>query len=955
FAGAIRALLADGHRTFVECGAHPSLALGLTELAEEGGTDATVVSTLRRGAGGLDRFLDAAGELHVRGVRVDWAALSPDGARVPLPTYPFQRQRFWLDGPAGVRASGLDSAEHPLLDATLDLAGSARVFIGRISLADQPWLADHTVGGTVLLPGTACVELAAHAAARVGLGRVAELALSAPMFVPDGEGLSVQVTLGDAAPSGARSVTVHSRPSGSDEPWTEHAAGFVESASADAAEPAESWPPAGAAMVGVDAVYERLGAFGLGYGPAFRGLRRMWRRDGELFAEVSSPVDAAGYGVHPALFDAALHAFLADRLDAGTAGEDLLLPFSLHGVTVHRTGATALRVRLVPGAGADEFGVFASDAAGRPVFSVESLSLRPVAVERLRSHRRDALFRLDWLPAAPTGEPPLRARCAVLGADGPDLGPRYADLRELAAAERVPEVVFARVDAVGDALELLQDWVGDERFAGSRLAVVTSATELAGAAARGLVRSAQAEHPGRMVLIDGEASNDTLLAALATGEPEVAVGPGVIRVPRLVRIGATGRRAARTPAGTVLITGGLGALGALVARHLVTARGARSLLLVGRRGDRTPGATELVAELTELGAMVTVAACDIADRAALAEVIAAIPAERPLTSVIHAAGVTDDGVLTALDQDRLHRVLRPKLVAAVHLHELTREHDLDEFVLFSSLAGVLGNPGQANYAAANAALDALAETRRALGLPGQSLAWGLWADESAVSSGLGEASVSTGVTPMSAADALALFDAATEVDLPVVVAAHLDLVALRGAPRLPRVLRSLVPDQPMAPHPAAPVLDDLTGLSRADRLARLVDLVRAKAALVLGHDGTSADGIEPDRAFKELGFDSLTAVELRNQLGASTGLRLSPTLVFDFPTPADLAAHLDTALSRPAGPDPVETAVDQVRSAAQGLDDASLAALTRRLKDLVREWTAGDTSVEVASASAEEL
>ncbi|MDX3646407.1 beta-ketoacyl reductase, partial [Streptomyces sp. MB09-02B] len=352
-----------------------------------------------------------------------------------------------------------------------------------------------------------------------------------------------------------------------------------------------------------------------------------------------------------------------------------------------------------------------------------------------------------------------------------------------------------------------------------------------------------------------------------------------------------------TPHGTVLVTGATGALGTLVARHLVTHHGVRHLLLAGRRGPAAPGADELVAELTGAGARVTFAACDVADREALAGLLADIPAEHPLTGVVHLAGVVDDGLLGDLTAERLDAVLRPKADAAWHLHELTAELDLTDFVLFSSAAGVLGSPGQANYAAANAFLDALAQHRRSLGLPGLSLAWGPWRGTGGMADALDAGDRARleggGLRPFTAASGLAALDRAlTTPDDALLVPLHLTPGRSSfPADRVPAVLRALV--RGTVPRRTTVRRDDRAGanaLAVLDPTAResaLLELVRAEAARVLGHGG--ADAFTPDRAFGELGFDSLTSVELRNRLATATGLRLQPTLVFDHPTPGDLA------------------------------------------------------------------
>ncbi|KMS66017.1 beta-ketoacyl synthase [Streptomyces leeuwenhoekii] len=436
--------------------------------------------------------------------------------------------------------------------------------------------------------------------------------------------------------------------------------------------------------------------------------------------------------------------------------------------------------------------------------------------------------------------------------------------------------------------------------------------------------------------------------------------------------------------GTVLVTGASGALGGLVARHLVTERGVRHLLLLSRRGGQAPRMAELVAELTDLGAGVRVAACDVADRDALAAALADVPAEHPLIGVVHTAGVLDDGVLSSLTPDRLEAVLRPKVDAAWYLHELTRGLDLSLFVLFSSAAGVFGGAGQANYAAANAFLDALVEARRGEGLAGQSLAWGPWA-EGGMLERLGDADAQrmarSGVPPLSSEQGMQLFDAAGALPDAVLVPVRLDLAALRrqsaGKP-LPVMFRSLV--RRAAPR-AADGAPASGGGSFADRLRPLPDAERERLALqlvcdrvaeVLGH-ARGAD-VKPHDAFTEMGFDSLTAVELRNRLNAETGLRLPATLVFDYPTPMMLAEHiLGEAAPAKAATRSVLAELNQLEAAFAALDTAGeepVAEVTARLNALVAKWnesrgqneahgqatvTADDVGTTLDTASDDEL
>ncbi|MCZ1006273.1 SDR family NAD(P)-dependent oxidoreductase [Streptomyces lydicus] len=403
--------------------------------------------------------------------------------------------------------------------------------------------------------------------------------------------------------------------------------------------------------------------------------------------------------------------------------------------------------------------------------------------------------------------------------------------------------------------------------------------------------------------------------------------------------------------GTVLITGGTGVLGGVLARHLATAYGVRHLLLVSRQGPASQGSDELVAELGELGAEARVVACDVADREALRDLLANVPAEHPLTGVVHAAGALDDGVFDAMSPDRIDTVLRPKADAALALHELTLDADLAMFVLYSSFSAALGSPGQANYAAANAFLDALAQHRRHRGLPATSLGWGLWEQASAMTGHLtgGDlARAGRAGRSLTTEHGLALFDRALAHGAAHLLPTHLDLAALRaGADRtaaIPALLRGLVG------APVRRTVEETPGTreSTADRLARLpeperrralTELVRAYAAGVLGHSTPAAIGAE--RPFREVGFDSLTAVELRNRLASATGLRLPVTLAFDHPTPGELAEYLLTRLPVAPSAAPAQDVLAQVERLTERLDslieeESDPALLGERLQALVR-------------------
>jgi NAD(P)-dependent dehydrogenase (short-subunit alcohol dehydrogenase family)/thioesterase domain-containing protein/acyl carrier protein len=473
-------------------------------------------------------------------------------------------------------------------------------------------------------------------------------------------------------------------------------------------------------------------------------------------------------------------------------------------------------------------------------------------------------------------------------------------------------------EAAKDALAAVQRWLADESKADSRLALITKdamATkegerpDLAAAAIWGLVRSAQSEHPGRFALIDADgsdASEAALSAALALGadEPQIALREGVALAPRVARISV--EEEAEIPLidleRTVLITGGTGGLGALVARHLAQRHDIRHLLLLSRRGSEAMGAKELKQELEELGAKPVIAACDVADRKALEGILESIPSDHPLGAVIHCAGALADGTVEAMQPEQIEPVFASKADSAWNLHELTKDLDLSAFVLFSSVAGILGGPGQANYAAANVYLDALAQRRRAEDLPAVSIAWGLWERASGMTSQLTEADLARirrgGFEAISDERGLALFDLALGADRAQVLGVPLNLPGLRAiasAGALAPIFSGMVRMSKRRASASNSLAAKLTTLTEAERQDHVLEMVRGEAAFLLGFE--SAKAVEPDQPFLELGFDSLAAVELRNRLNAVFGLNLGATAVFDHPTSAELAAHLLGALA----------------------------------------------------------
>ncbi|NUU25948.1 MAG: acyltransferase domain-containing protein, partial [Streptomycetaceae bacterium] len=746
---ALTTLLEQHHTTHhVEIGPDATL----TTLGSTAYPDATHVPALNKKQSEPHAAVTALGMLHTHGITPDWTTVFGDVSPTPpieLPTYAFEHGTYWLTrtGPSGdPGALGLASAEHPLLGAGTELADGGHLFTGRLALSSHPWLADHAITGRVLLPGSAVLGLVLHVGAASGTDLVEELALEAPVVLPETEGgLLLQVVAGGADGEGRRTVTVHSRAEHApdDKPWTLHASGVLAPSTGvpEDADVFAAWPPPGAEVVAVHDAYPRLAALGYEYGPVFQGLRAMWRRGEELFAEVALPDDteAPAFGLHPALLDAALHPLALASLDGDG---QLRLPFAFRGASAWAAGVGALRVHIRPD-DADNSTLMFADSTGTPV-GVTRLSARATTAARLAeligAHKRDELYALEWTPVGEPVPPRHAAGAyAVLGGYAPATAvgaiPVYADLEQL-LSDGSPTVVAVPVEsaaaaggcddaAAGLADEaraltlrvhaLVKSWLADARTAETTLLFVTRravaaggsatadadlAADLAAAPVWGLIRSAQSEHPGRFLLLDraepGEFAADAGQIARVVGldEPQLAVRDGVLLAPRLVRYAAAERserpsegpsaasfagpseRPSAAPSerlsprfgtGTVLVTGATGQLGGLVARHLVERHGVRRLLLTSRSGPNAPGAAELVAGLTELDADVTLAACDIADPEQLTLLLGSVPAEHPLSAVVHTAGVLDDATVEMLTSERIAAVLRPKSDAAWHL------------------------------------------------------------------------------------------------------------------------------------------------------------------------------------------------------------------------------------------------------------------------------------------------
>ncbi|MFE2337904.1 type I polyketide synthase [Streptomyces coelicoflavus] len=825
-----------------------------------------------------------------------------------------------------------------MLSSVVDLAHtSGAVLTGRLSAQLYPWLADHVVSGSVVFPGTAFVDVALHAAARSGLHCLRELTLESPLILPDDGDVELQIVVGEPDGDRLRTVSVHSRPS-EDSPWQLHATGVLgEEQPAQPSWSLRAWPPEGAVPVPLAETYASFAAAGLDYGPVFQGLRAAWRIGDEVAVEVElagGEEQAGGYGLHPALLDSVLHGAGVDHM-LGADGR-ALLPFSWAEVRMYTTGSSALRAVLSPKS-EDTISLLISDQEGHPVAEVERLSLRKVSSEHF-SRKQQSLFEQLWSPRAlPSTAVTLTP---LVGTDVASSDATHALLRVEDSDSMDPEDALT---SAADVLEKMLSYTDDRVLvvATTHAMAVGNAPSAAGAAVWGMVRSAQAEQPGRIVLVDLDddaQSRHQLPYALNSGEAQFALRRGEFLVPRLAPVAGPDPTPSPSPDwrdSTVVVTGAAGSLGSLVSRHLVRTHGVTDLVLLSRRGDAPEPD----------GARVTQLACDLTDPQDMAVALASVPSDRPLV-LVHCAGSLDDATFANQTPDRLRTVFGPKATAAWHLHQLTRDRDVTAFILFSSAAATLGSPGQANYAAANSYLDALAHHRTTTGHPTTSIAWGPWT--TGMAAGGNDADrrrlTSTGLVPIDEARGRALFDTAVSLGTPVLFPLPLDRTALRrraaGAGLLP-LLRDLVPPPVQtttltaAQRPPAEVLRELEPHEQREHITQLV---LRHIMTVSGHDSTEA--VPMDQPFTDRGFNSLMAVELRGALDVATGLRLPATLIFDHPTPAALCDHLLTLLlpHHVSKPETIFAEIDRLETSLKQAGQEHAAQIRSRLKSLLSSW-----------------
>lgn len=963
FAQATQQLIGQEVRFFVEVSAHPVLMLALQEGLHAASAEGVVTETLRREQGELERIQQAAARLHTQGAELDWDKAVPHAQRVELPTYAFQRQRYWVEegSAADVTSGGLTALDHPLLGAALRLAErDAYRFTARLSLSSQPILDEHRVFGRALFPGTGHLDWALSVAQTLGMESVVELSLATPLWLARSGATQVQLSVDAPDARGQRPIAIYSRPEGGlDTPWVLHAMGILGAREAAHSAPVDTlvWPPKGAQAIDGSSFYEGQDPERFFLGPEYQALRAAWKTEDAVYAHVvlsdAQAEYAARYSLHPVLLDAALHAL--EWIHA-----DVYLPLFWQGATIHASGARELWVRMAtePGTSPEQRTVSlqARDPAGLLVAQVDGLILQQVRPEQLRKGSPSlGMYAVRWENLVQRPGARVAGQGWVLGTGlCRQLGlPVVRDLAELHArlAEGVPppalllwdateprahDLVEAAHHTAHELLAGLKSLVANDKLASCALVVVTQDAVCTGsedtvlglsqAPLWGLLRSARSEHPDRTLRLLDLGANTTReqieSALLLSDEPELALRGVALRAPRLVPVSQTSiseTSADRGPLsllagpGTVLITGGTGELASHLAMHLVRNHDVRSLLLTSRRGMQAQGASELVQKLTALGAQaVTIAPCDVSDRAALSALLDRIPKEVPLRAVFHCAGVLDDGMLLSQTPDRLDRVFAPKVDAAWHLHELTRGMELDAFVMYSSVASTLGAAGQSNYAAANALLDSLAGYRRHAGLTGQSLCWGLWEPQGqGMTAKLTRADLQRmkreGFATLSMEHGTELLDQALKRPDAVLVPAPLDTTVLaQRAGEVPAMLRALIGRRRIRSvagkiQEAASLAERLRALPPEPRQMELQKLVQKEATAALGL--TDGSMVPIDQPLRNLGLDSLMAFELRNRLHSLTGARPDIAGLWSASV-QELASRLNSRIGEQAAPVP---------------------------------------------------
>ena len=1043
FAETVAEMATHGYDAFIEISPHPVLVGSLEAILQDAGSDAPVNATLKRDQGTAERFRIAAAEAYVRGHAIDWQALHGDDEANPpalaeLPTYPFERQRFWLPEQVGVptactaqSASSIRDGNHPFLLSVVETPDDVLLVSGRLSVRSHPWLLDHRVEDAVLLPGTAFMELLLTAGREAGCGVIDEMVLSDPLPIPmDGSAVDIQVSVQSANAQCVRPAVIFSRAEGA-ATWLRHAEGLLSPAGAPG-DPvgAVSARPDGAQTLAADVMYDRLRGMGYGYGEAFQGVRSAEHQGNRSRSRIVLPdaalVNHRGFSIHPALVDAALHAAVACRLLGDAEPGRIAVPFVLNGVRLgSNTGGEACYA-LAQRTDDNAISLVLTDEAGTVLLTVEHMMVRGLSLGQPSDWDPDAaaLYAMEW--REPSGAPTEDVRLCLVCGDDSRLSSALRDANRdgisvatldeaIMIIKGIPgnwQIVTAAPSTDGtaaeqvhetaaDTLTTIQQWLSEGGFADrtlltfvTRNAIAVPSDEmfrLSSSALWGMVRSAQIEHPGRLrvVDVDDDALRDceVVAAALKRPEPQLAVRGDRVLYPQLAHHTPIGTLSADLGDGTVVITGGTGTLGRELSRHLVSRWGVRSLALLSRSGDRAVGIAEYQTELEDLGAAVQVIAADTSDVDDVRRALAEVRARRPISGVVHAAGLLEDTIVSAMTLEQLHRVLHSKIDSALLLDTETRGDDLRFFTLFSSVYGVLGGPGQANYAGANTFLDQFAAWRRAQGRPANAVAWGLWAEATGMTGHLDERDLlrlrRNGVAPFSVEEGLALFDSALTSDASALVGGRLALIGSNG-PEVPFLLTGLAGRQAQmtgdTAHPSTVISDasapaagaapaakgreeartarsggDRSGgeevlavltspnTSTDQRSAALLGLVKECSAGLLS---IRLERVDPQKSFYEMGFDSLTSMELRTRLGRALEVRIGATAVFDHPTPDALSQYLAGMFTQSDVEEGAQRAEIEKNAYSDG-DDNDAPAAQRRVPAPADPATAAVATAEI--------
>jgi len=983
FAAGMKTLEELGCGVFIEIGPKATL-IGMAQQSLT--REALLLPSLRPGHEDGQQMLESLAALHVDGIPVDWARLQTGPRRKPaLPTYPFERQRYWAPGAGALfpfagasRAGGRGEAAHPLLGRRLRVAleGGERLYESQLSQQDPEFVQSHRVFGATILPAAAYLEIALAAAGRLDgecAIRIEDVVLPQALILPEEDAVTVQchVEPGEHGASNFRILSAAQNGENPEEEWVLHASGSLRIVSNGAAQEAvdlDALQAGFAEEVSVRQYYKRALDAGTNFGAAFQGIAKLWSRGEESLGLIEIPAaiaaEAPEYTLHPAFLDACLQVIGTSFPELGP--DETFLPVGVERLTVYgQPGHSVWSHAVMRSAAASLQHTVKADLRligvdGRIVAVIEGLLMRRSNASTLLRSKKELLqnwlYEIDWhKDASEVVEDAQSGRGWLVFADAAGIGSKLAQLLRgrgdkcivarrgnkftddgdeftidpgsSADYERLLAYCDANLPERRQAVHLwslnAEEFEAAELGCASTLALVrgvanwktapaltlvTSEAQPAGdshsvsrpwqACLWGLGQIVTIEHPElhcRRIDIDArvaaQAAADLFgeLFTRTAEEDQVAIRGGNRYVARLVRSESkphVGPIAVRSDA-TYLVTGGMGRLGSIVAEWLVE-RGARHVAVVGRRKP-SPAVEERLEALRRNGADIVAVEADVSSRSGVLNILGEIAANMPpLRGIVHAAGVIDDGVVEQQTWERLEKVLAPKAEGAWNLHELTQDLPVDFFVMFSSVASLVGTPGQASHASANAFLDSLAHHRRAQGLPALSINWGPWA-------GLGPAMrgampVLEGLGSLTAAQGLAILEYLMNGDCSQAGVVPIDwprfLRHSQAMPFFSKLAASSVPET----SNVVGILEQMERAGEDERFALLSSHIESQVARILGR--APSEHIATDKGLFSLGLDSLASLVLRNRLQSSLQCALPSTLVFNHPTIHALARYL---------------------------------------------------------------